>query len=360
VSEVSLPRGQRIFVETSIANQRIEYALPSLLKEISFRPCAHPPAREPGYDRSLTFIASSPLLDVILSERTRPWSEQVQSSTVTSNDIATARFTRNLIQSHAASPISGTTLRTINGEVRGLPSPSATPYRSVLTWVGGQIPASAALVPPPSDQIEEYLSDLIAFLQREDTPESFVLAMAYYQFLTIHPFKDANGRVARLLVALQSYRKHGSSAQGSILAAGLSAKREAVARSFVAVFDGNCDPYLALWAMLEAWCACVAEFAALSLSQMRAALRERLGSLRWKGAFTTLIELAPLLSRANFNSIVPGSDRLVQSYLSSLERDQVIRRVEGREDEKWECLDAMAHWERVRNFAMTTIAEMQC
>ena len=283
----------------------------------------------------------------------------MQGSAVTSADIAAARFTRDLIQSNAVSPISETTLRTINGKVRGLPNPNATPYRSVLTWVGGQIPASAALVPTPSGQIEEYLADLVAFLRREDVPESLALAMAYYQFLTIHPFKDANGRVARLLVALQSCRKQGSASRGIVLAAGLSAKRDAVARFFAAVFDGNCGPYLAFWGMLERWGASVTEFAMQSLLQMRAVLDEKLHSARWKSGFATLVEVVPIFSRTNFNSIVRGSDRLAQRYLSSLEQDRVIRRVEGREDDQWECLDAAAHWERVRNFAATTIAEVR-
>jgi hypothetical protein len=326
MSEVSLPRGQRIFVETLIANQHIQYALPSLLRDISIQSCTSSPEREPEYDRSLTFVASSPLLSVMLAEGA--YLQQMQRSVTTSDDIATTRFARDLIRSHAASPISETALRTINGRVRGLPNPSVTPYRSVLTWVGGQIPASAALVPMPSGQIAEYLADLVAFLQRGDIPEYLALAMAYYQFLTIHPFKDANGRVARLLVALQSYRGQSSASQGIILAAGLSAKREALARTFGAVFDGDCGPYLALWTMLERWCASVAEFAVLSLSKMRAALREKLGSVGWRGAFTAVVELAPLLSRANFSSIVSGSDRLAQRYLSSLQQNLVMRRIE--------------------------------
>jgi hypothetical protein len=283
----------------------------------------------------------------------------MQSSTVTIDDIAAARFTRDLIQSHAALPISENTLRTINGKVRGLPNPGATPYRSVLTWVGGQIPAKAALVPAPPKLIDEYLADLVAFLQREDVPEFLALAMTYYQFLTIHPFKDANGRVARLLIALQSCRRQASSAQGIILAAGLSAKRDVAANFFITVFDGNCAPYLEFWALLERWCASVAEFAVQSLFQMRAALHEKLGSAKWKGGLTTLVELAPLFSCANLNSIVRGSVPLTQRYLSSLEKDRIIRRVDGQEDNEWECLDAVAHWERVRNFAATTLLELQ-
>jgi hypothetical protein len=111
--------------------------------------------------------------------------------------------------------------------------------------------------------------------------------------------------------------------------------------------------------MLERWCASVAEFAVLSLSKMRAALREKIGSVGWRGAFTAVVELAPLLSRANFSSIVSGSDRLAQRYLSSLQQNLVMRRIEDQKNEKWECLDAMAHWERVRNFAAATIEEAQ-
>lgn len=63
-------------------------------------------------------------------------------------------------------------------------------------------------VPPPPDRLHDYLESLDTYLQRETQKydplvECFV---AHYQFETIHPFTDGNGRVGRLLLTLMVQR----------------------------------------------------------------------------------------------------------------------------------------------------------
>ncbi len=62
----------------------------------------------------------------------------------------------------------------------------------------------AKFVPPPPDHVQPCLQDLDVFLRDEPTDDPLVrAALAHYQFETIHPFSDGNGRVGRLLIPLQ-------------------------------------------------------------------------------------------------------------------------------------------------------------
>ena len=67
-----------------------------------------------------------------------------------------------------------------------------------------QIPIQEArFVPPPVPQMLRALAALEKYLHRSDQyPDIVRLALIHYQFETIHPFEDGNGRVGRLLISL--------------------------------------------------------------------------------------------------------------------------------------------------------------
>ena len=74
--------------------------------------------------------------------------------------------------------------------------------RHMQNWVGGSnySPRNALFVPPPPDTVEHYMSDLVAFANRDDMPALVQAAIAHAQFETIHPFTDGNGRIGRALI----------------------------------------------------------------------------------------------------------------------------------------------------------------
>ncbi len=78
-------------------------------------------------------------------------------------------------------------------------------FRHSQNWIGGQGSTlqNARYIPPCPEDMIEAMSDLERYINADDKLDTLIrAALIHYQFETIHPFLDGNGRVGRLLITL--------------------------------------------------------------------------------------------------------------------------------------------------------------
>jgi len=78
-------------------------------------------------------------------------------------------------------------------------------FRKSQNWIGGFGSGikTAKYIPPDVDSMNEAMSDLEKYINSNDTLDPLIrIALIHYQFESIHPFLDGNGRIGRLLIIL--------------------------------------------------------------------------------------------------------------------------------------------------------------
>ena len=78
-------------------------------------------------------------------------------------------------------------------------------FRRTQNWIGGtgSTLKNARYIPPNVEDMNAAMSALEAYMNAEDTLDPLIrTALVHYQFETIHPFLDGNGRIGRLLITL--------------------------------------------------------------------------------------------------------------------------------------------------------------
>lgn len=133
----------------------------------------------------------------IHSEKRNDW-EEVQNYISAMNEavkmLHTLPFSSRLIkQTHKI------LLQGVRGEHK-LPGE----YRTSQNWIGGASISDAVFIPPIHNSVNDLMSDIEKFAndQLNPLPDLLKVALIHYQFETIHPFLDGNGRVGRLLITL--------------------------------------------------------------------------------------------------------------------------------------------------------------
>ena len=106
-----------------------------------------------------------------------------------------------------------------------------TPYRDGQNVIKDSRTGSIVYMPPEAKDVRELVSELIFWINgQDDLPVPLKAAIAHYQFATIHPYYDGNGRTARLLTTLILH-------VGGYGLKGLYALEEYYARDLKAYYD---------------------------------------------------------------------------------------------------------------------------
>jgi Fic family protein len=152
-----------------------------------------------------------------------------------SNDIQEIINYRTTLEQSAdyvsLSPISLFLLRqahaTLLDSVRGKDK-NPGEFRKDQNWIGkyGCTMEQASFVPPSPFALQEYLEKWEAYVQGNEIDSLLQLAVLHAQFELIHPFKDGNGRIGRLLIPLFLYQKKNLATPMFYLSSYLEANRE--------------------------------------------------------------------------------------------------------------------------------------
>jgi Fic family protein len=121
------------------------------------------------------------------------------------NYIKASTYARNRMNEL---PLCNRLLREIHGILMtGIRGSEKNPgeFRKSQNWIGpvGSTIATSKFVPPNVEDMIEAMSDLEKYMNQDDDVDPLIkIALIHYQFETIHPFLDGNGRIGRLMITL--------------------------------------------------------------------------------------------------------------------------------------------------------------
>lgn len=186
--------------------------------------------------------------------------------------------------------------------------------RSTQNWIGDPDCRihEATLVPPPSTELVDLLSDWEKWIHREDLPLLLRAAIGHYQFETIHPYTDGNGRLGRLIVVLQLIEEDLMRHHLMTISGFFERDKATYTGHLQRVREtGEFDPWVAYFCrgLLES-----AEASLVRITEARRLVRDIVTDLRSSGARGTIVQVAEDLVGYPILNVPEVEDRYGVSY----------------------------------------------
>ena len=165
-------------------------------------------------------------------------------------------------------------------------------HQVVIGPKGGTIYDARYIPPPPDDRLKSGLEQWQAWLERDvQLPPPVRAAMAHYQFESLHPFGDGNGRLGRLVIALQLMRAGILPEPALTISPWLRGRRDEYQEHLLQVSkSGDWSPWVAFF------CTAICEQARKSVEVVNelngwlSGARQQLIERRWTGVIANVLE----------------------------------------------------------------------
>lgn len=199
---------------------------------------------------------------------------------------------------------------------------------------GSPIEQATFVPPPPGSHVESALSDWERFLHREDEIPLLVrCAWMHYQFESIHPFVDGNGRIGRLLIPLLLIERGGMTQPLLYVSAFLERNRDAYYDALmVGRLRGDLEPWLRLFLSAVATQAREAVSTAERLTALRSNYLDRFAKSRSATLRPLIDELFARLSVSvpSLAERLGVSEPAAQAAVDALVREGILAETTGR------------------------------
>jgi Fic family protein len=205
-------------------------------------------------------------------------------------------------------------------------------FRREQNWLGGRLttPADARYVPPPEDEVESLMLDLVYFMNRDDLPAVAQAAIAHAQFETIHPFVDGNGRVGRALIHVLLRRRGVAPTFVPPVSVVLAARPHVYVEGLVGFREGRLDQWCASFADACARAAGMSVDLAERVAELETAWYERAGRPRRDSAAARAIKVLPaqpITSASTIRAAIGARHQRALEGLKVLAAAGVVRQI---------------------------------
>ncbi len=206
---------------------------------------------------------------------------------------------------------------------------SAGKYRQVQNWIGGSdhSPLGAIFVPPPPENVESLMKDLLVFANRGDVPALVQATIAHAQFETIHPFADGNGRIGRALVNAILRRRNITTKVVIPVASFLVANRNGYFGDLNRYRDGHIANLLTRFINAANIASLEAMGTATKLAALPEMWRKSLGTVRSGGSTSKLLDLLisnPVFAADELIGVIGRNPTSIYNAIAKLKGNEIL------------------------------------